>query len=147
MVRRDALSNFLFPKYFFPKRKRLAGRGKFLINRPRYFLPQIDKALPPRRNLIPAIFSLSLFFPSFFSILPRRKDESLLRSRLYEDVSYGGSLLGFSLALAFFAQVDRFAPKVGCDVRHEKFSPMQFLQLVNSSPLHRPLHLPPQRRG
>lgn len=44
-----------------------------------------------------------------------------------------GSLLGFSLAPAFFTRVDRFAPKAGCDVRHGKFSPMQFLQLVNSS--------------
>lgn len=45
------------PKYFFPQTKDLR-RGKFLINR--YFFPQIDKALPPRRNLIPAIFSLFL---------------------------------------------------------------------------------------
>lgn len=93
--------------------------GKFIINRARHSLPQIDKALPPRRNLIPTIsllrvshslslsffiFPLSLSFPFLslrFSTTKRRVaswEQTFMKTRLT------GSLLGFSFAPAFFTR-------------------------------------------
>jgi len=129
--------------------ERKIERRKFVINRARRFLSlsPIDKTLPPRRNLIPTI---SLFLSLSLSRTPsRRKGESPSSEQTFMKTRLAGFLYPTSpfLAPTFFTRVGRIAPKVGCDVRHEKFSPMQFLQLVNSPSLRRPLHFAPRRRG
>jgi len=110
------------------------SRGKCIINWTRRFHARIDKPLPSCRNLISAI-SLSLFLPSFvlsFSSFHHYKRASRFLADFHEDTSYGISTRFLRRAGIFRARFDCLPPKAGCDVRHEKFSPIQFLRLVNS---------------
>lgn len=110
----DSHGSHRVPRHFFRNGERkIPRRKKFIINRARralspcfslsFFFLRIDKALPPRRNLIPTIsptccprtrtiaLSSSFFLSyssflslSFFFVLPRRKvaRQALSRNRL-----------------------------------------------------------------
>lgn len=151
------------PKTLFPEWRTENSAAEEIYNKPSaacpfplflsfFFFLRIDKALPPRRNLIPTISPTccprtrtialsSSFFLSYSSVLSLslfssffRDEKSLGRRFLgtdfYEDTSYGVSTWLRSLTRRHF-HVSR--PKVGCDVRHGKFSPAQFLRLVKFS--------------